>query len=79
MYILYYNSIESESLSQSLAKAASLSYTAGTADFDSMNNFAKGDTDRKSDSNLEQAKRAIQDAKGSLDRIVAVISPVPTQ
>jgi hypothetical protein len=39
-----------------------------------MNNFAKGDTNRKSDSNLEQAKRAIQEAKDSLDLIVALIS-----
>jgi hypothetical protein len=56
-----------------LAKASSLSYTAGTADFDSINNFGKGDNDRNEGSNLEQSRRAIQEAKASLDRILALL------
>jgi hypothetical protein len=62
-----------ELLSQSLSRASSLSYMAGTADLDSMNNFDKSKASqdqRNVDSNLEQSRRAIQDAKSSLDRIL---------
>jgi len=63
-----------ESFQQSMAKAASLSYTAGTADFDSVNNFEKERAgDRKEDSNLEQARRAIVEAKTSLDRMAGML------
>ena len=65
--------IEMELFQQSMSKAASLSYTAGTADFDSVNNFNKGEQNQKEDSNLEQARRAIVEAKTSLDRIVSLL------
>ena len=64
---------ESELFSQSLAKATSLSYAAGVADFDSMNNFQQG---RKSDtgtSNLEETKKSIFEAKISLDKLLRII------
>jgi hypothetical protein len=68
-------SIEVENFSQCLAKAASLSYAAGTADFDSINNFDKSSasTSRNEGSNLEQSRRAIQEAKTSIDRILALL------
>lgn len=85
-----------ESFSQSLAKASTLSYAAGTADFDgkfcdcfvltwktcpthspttfdtsAVNNFAKDAVDEiNENSNLEQAKLAISQAKSNLDLIV---------
>ena len=73
--IVLYSSLclEMESFQQSMARAASLSYTAGIADFDSVNNFAKDDKNRKEDSNLEQARRAIVDAKTSLDHMVGML------
>lgn len=56
-----------ETFSQEMAKANSLSYTAGTADFDSVNNFAKGEANvNEGDSNLEQARRAIEEANKAL-------------
>ena len=68
---------EVENFSQCLAKASSLSYAAGTADFDSINNFEKSSsasTSRNEGSNLEQSRRAIQEAKVSLDRIIALLT-----
>ncbi|KAK1744751.1 hypothetical protein QTG54_004042 [Skeletonema marinoi] len=57
----YFSAVET--FSQEMAKANSLSYTAGTADFDSVNNFAKGEASvNEGDSNLEQARRAIEEA-----------------
>jgi hypothetical protein len=51
-----------------------LSYTAGVADFDAVNNFAKEEADNINvDSNLEQAKEAISQAKSSLDGIVRML------
>lgn len=65
---------ELESFSQSLSRAASLSYTAGTADFDSMNSFSKGERgNRNENSNLEQARKAIMEAKSSIDRMVSLL------
>jgi hypothetical protein len=50
---------------------------AGTADFDSINNFDKSSattsTDRNQGSNLEQSRRAIQEAKTSLDRMLVLL------
>ena len=52
-----------ENFSQEMAKANSLSYTAGMADFDSVNNFAKGEANiEESNSNLDQARVAILEA-----------------
>jgi hypothetical protein len=51
-----------------------LSYTAGVADFDAVNTFAKeAADDTNANSNLEQAKEAISQAKSSLDRIVNML------
>ena len=72
-----YKNKEFEEFSQALSKAASLSYTSGVADFDSVNNFPKeeaGDENRDSNSNLQQAKEAIKEAKGNLDRIIIILS-----
>jgi hypothetical protein len=56
-----------ETFSQEMAKANSLSYTAGMADFDSVNNFAKGEANiEESNSNLDQARRAIEEANKAL-------------
>ena len=61
----YFSAVET--FSQEMAKANSLSYTAGTADFDSVNNFAKGEANvNEGDSNLEQARRAIEEANKAL-------------
>ena len=72
-----YTNKEFEEFSQALSKATSLSYTSGVADFDSVNNFPKeeaGDENRDSNSNLQQAKEAIKEAKGNLDRIIIILS-----
>lgn len=67
-------SIAFESFSQSYSKASSLSYTSGVADFDSVNNFAKEDSDKVNvNSNLEQAKEAIVQAKTHLDTMVGLL------
>ncbi|MGK3734917.1 MAG: hypothetical protein ACI8RD_003956 [Bacillariaceae sp.] len=53
-----------------------MSYTSGVADFDSVNNFSKDDVDdenRDSNSNLQQTKEAIKEAKGNLDRIIIIL------
>ena len=63
---------ETELFSEAVSKAASLSYAAGL-DFDSVNNFEKGNDDRNPNSNLEQARIAIQEAAVSLDKIVAIL------
>ncbi len=65
-----------ENFSQAYSKAASLSYAAGVADFDSVNNFSKDQADeeaRNGNSNLSQAKEAINEAKESLDRLVSIL------
>lgn len=69
----YYNEVDSFSLA--LSRATSLSYTAGVADFDSVNNFAKDSENNKSggDSNLDQTKVAIREANESLKKIVMIL------
>lgn len=56
-----------------IARASSLSYTSGVADFDAVNNFEKGEQNTKDDSNLEQARRSIIDANNAINRIVAIL------
>ena len=63
---------QTESFSESISKAASLSYAAGL-DMDSVNNFAKGNVDRNANSNLEQSRIAIEDATAALDKIVDML------
>jgi hypothetical protein len=66
-----------ENFSQAYSRASSLSYTSGVADFDSVNNFSKEEADSGSientNSNLNQAKEAIGQAKSSLDVMVALL------
>ena len=67
-----------EQLLQVLSKAKSLSYTAGVADFDSVNTFAKGsDADilnGSGNSNLDQTKRAVGEARALLENILSLIA-----
>lgn len=66
----YFSAVES--FSQELARATSLSYTAGVSDFDSINNFAKEDKILNEDgTNLEQARRAIDEANSHLKKALA--------
>eukprot|EP00560_Eucampia_antarctica_P010099 CAMPEP_0197830150 /NCGR_PEP_ID=MMETSP1437-20131217/6756_1 /TAXON_ID=49252 ORGANISM="Eucampia antarctica, Strain CCMP1452" /NCGR_SAMPLE_ID=MMETSP1437 /ASSEMBLY_ACC=CAM_ASM_001096 /LENGTH=201 /DNA_ID=CAMNT_0043432351 /DNA_START=142 /DNA_END=747 /DNA_ORIENTATION=- len=66
----YYNEVDS--FSQALSRASSLSYIAGVADFDSVNNFSEDEAGQKleGNSNLQQAKAAIMDANTALDKIL---------
>jgi hypothetical protein len=66
-----------EDVQESLSKAKSLSYMSGVADFNSVNNFRKEDTQRvmSSDSNLNQAKGAIQKTVNGLNQILALLPP----
>jgi hypothetical protein len=72
---MFNENVESEKFSQSISRARSLTYEA-RKDFYAMNNFAKSEIDevlKNSNSNLEQARQAIVEAKGSLDRIVVLL------
>eukprot|EP00978_Attheya_sp_CCMP212_P018805 scaffold51957_cov55-Attheya_sp.AAC.3 len=62
-----------ETFSQAISRASSLSYMAGTADFDSMNNFAKGENNKAGTSNLDQSKVAIAEARDALGYIIRLI------
>lgn len=68
----YYSEVEA--FSQAISRASILSYTAGMSDLDAVNNFEKGE-ERASgdDTNLEQAKRAIGEAKLSLDKVIDLL------
>lgn len=63
--------MEIERIEQNLSKARSLSYTAGMADFNSVNNFEKDQIKAvlADDSNLEQARRSIEQIVESLKKI----------
>ena len=69
--------VELENFSQAYSRASSLSYTAGVADLDSVNNFSKEEADDGSsndvNSNLNQARDAITQAKACLDIMVALL------
>lgn len=73
--IFFLSFLELESFSQAYSRASSLSHTAGIADFDSVNNFSKEEADSVGDtnSNLNQARVAIGQAKSSLDVIVSLL------
>jgi hypothetical protein len=64
---------EMESFQYSMNQADSLSYLSQTQDFDANNNFQKDDKNRKEDSALEQSRRAILDAKNSLERMAEML------
>jgi len=73
---MHFKCKELESFSQSYSKATSLSYTAGIADLDSVNNFSKDETsedNRDENSNLQQTKKAITDAKRNLDVMIILL------
>jgi hypothetical protein len=73
---MYFKREELEEFSRSYSKATSLSYTAGVADLDSVNNFSKDEAseeNRDEDSNLQQTKEAITDAKRNLDCIILLL------
>lgn len=65
---------EIESIEQTLAKARSLSYTAGVADFSSVNNFEKDQVEEvlANNSNLEQSRRSIEELVRGLVKIEAM-------
>ena len=72
----YSSNAEFEEFSQSYSKATSLSYTAGVADLDSVNNFSKdeaNEVNRDENSNLQQTKEAITEAKRNLDCIILLL------
>jgi hypothetical protein len=64
-----------EDVQESLSKATSLSYMSGVADFNSVNNFKQEDKERvmSSDSNLNQARGAIQKTVNGLNEILALL------
>jgi hypothetical protein len=71
----YYSAVEK--YSQSMSSAISLTYMAGTADFDSVNNFEKGKQDSalgRGDTSLEKARRSIIEANHSLKVVVELLS-----
>jgi hypothetical protein len=70
----YYSMVEN--FQQSIARAAAASYTAGIADLDSVNNFEKGSQSFNDESNLDQARRDIEDARKSMDGILNMIGKV---
>lgn len=65
---------EIESIQQILAKARSLSYTAGVADFSSVNNFEKDQVKDvlANNSNLEQSRQCIEQIVNGLSKIEAM-------
>ena len=62
---------EIETIEQTLAKARSLSYTAGVADFNSVNNFEKDQIKAvlADNSNLEQTRLSIETVVKGLQKI----------
>eukprot|EP00559_Dactyliosolen_fragilissimus_P000743 CAMPEP_0184867732 /NCGR_PEP_ID=MMETSP0580-20130426/27568_1 /TAXON_ID=1118495 /ORGANISM="Dactyliosolen fragilissimus" /LENGTH=277 /DNA_ID=CAMNT_0027368167 /DNA_START=57 /DNA_END=890 /DNA_ORIENTATION=- len=65
---------EAESFSEAMSRALSLSYTAGMSDFDSVNNFSKDDNNAVNEnSNLEQSRKAITEAKQSIDKLLLLL------
>ncbi|KAL7535872.1 hypothetical protein ACHAWF_005301 [Thalassiosira exigua] len=68
----YFSAVES--FSSAMSKAASLSYTA-SVDFDSMNNFAKGE-EKGDGSNLGQAREAIEEANEALKAAVSFFTGI---
>ena len=69
----YYGEVET--FSQAIAKASSLSYTAGMSDLDSINTFSKGEEAALGDSSsLEQARKAIVEAKQAMDNAITILT-----
>ena len=72
----YYTEVES--FQRSIARASTASYAAGMSDLDSIINFEKGTQNNAGDSNLNQAKEAVEDAKVSIERIVYMLGKSET-
>ena len=73
----YYAQVEI--FTQEMAKASAASYTAGMSDLDSINTFAKGEECATGDSaSLEQARKAIIEAKEAMDRAIKCLTTVET-
>lgn len=70
----YYTQVEN--FQNAISRASSLSYAAGIADFDSVNNFDKGSqgSPGQENSKFEQARKAIGEAKISIDKIVSFLT-----
>jgi hypothetical protein len=69
----YYAQVEF--FTQEMAKASAASYTAGISDLDSINTFAKGEEGATGDSaSLEQARKAIIEAKGAMDKAIHILT-----
>ena len=64
-----------EDISQNLSKAQSLSYTAGVADFSSINTFDEKDIASvlAGNSNLEQTRETVRLTVEGLDRIIPLL------
>lgn len=73
----YYAQVEI--FTQEMAKASAASYTAGMSDLDSINTFAKGEEGASGDSaSLEQARKAIIEAKEAMDKAIKCLTTVET-
>jgi hypothetical protein len=69
---LYFTQVEN--FQRAISRASTATYAAGVADFDSIVNFEKGNPKGGSDSNLNQAKSAIQEASHNLEEIVSLLT-----
>ncbi len=67
----YYTEVES--FQSAIARASAASYAAGMSDFDSINNFEKGAQNDLGETNLDQAKKAVEDARSSIEKIVVML------
>lgn len=65
--------VDVESFQVALSRASTATYAAGMSDLDAINNFEKGQQMDQSDSNLEQARRAITEARDCVQRLVKIL------
>lgn len=65
-----------EDVQHSLAKAVSYSYSAGSSDFASLNNFKPEDEDKvlANSSNYQECRTSIQEAVSGLQKVVAILA-----
>ena len=63
-----------ETFSQLLPRATALAYSAGHNDFDSMNNFAKGEESGEGSKILDATKEVIGDANVQLKKAVSLLT-----
>ena len=68
------NTIAVETFSQLLPRATALSYSAGHNDFDSMNNFAKGEESGEGSKILDATKEVIGEANVQLKKAVSLLT-----